>query len=648
MGYTRSNGSQVPIGLDQSVQFANKNNIAMFPYPVQGFPGLQFAFSGQSSGALQFTTLAGGAPNLAIENTFHWADSLSITRGKHNFKTGGELRRYRFDNIYGGGTVIFGPIFSSSSDNLSSGSPFADFMMGFPANANGSQLLDWARQRDIYGGGFFQDDWKVSSRLTVNMGVRYELYTQPVDARDRGGLFNAATGQFVIPGQGGFSRSIVKGDHNNWAPRLGFAYSLPPKWTIRAGAGIFYSRREQNQGVTQLGANIPNTPSIIFPSVSASGTVAPPVTISTPIVAGPSDPTLKAYTAQNPLSFTVRTPEFFNSRDPYVAQWNFSIQRELTKNLLLEVAYSGLKGSKLISRRNLDQIPIAQALAGGNLQANRPYPNINGSVGVDAAIANNAYNALNVRLEKRYSSGLNFLMNYTWSKNLESNGDGNSSFDQNGGTTLPLDSYNLQKERSYAPLDVPQVFIISYGYELPFGAGKPWMSQKGVPRYLLGGWQVNGITSRRKGFPTDIRSTRIASGNQLFATINVPDRVIGQSMYLPNAGVDGYFNPAAFTDPAQVRSVTGVPITLFGDAARRVGRGPGSTDFDFSLFRNFRIREKVNIQLRAEAFNLTNTPTFFLPSASNATLSIGNPNFGKLSSSSATGRQIQFGLKVNF
>ena len=128
----------------------------------------------------------------------------------------------------------------------------------------------------------------------------------------------------------------------------------------------------------------------------------------------------------------------------------------------------------------------------------------------------------------------------------------------------------------------------------------------------------------------------------------MPDRVTGQSLYLPNKGVNGYFNPAAFTDPGSVRSVTGVPITLFGDAARRVGRGPGSTDFDFSLFRNFRVREKTNIQFRAEAFNLTNTPTFFLPAASSPTLSLGSPNFGKLSSSTATGRQMQLALKVNF
>src|SRR5262249_46368650 len=163
----------------------------------------------------------------------------------------------------------------------------------------------------------------------VNMGFRYELYTQPVDARDRGALFDAVKGVFVVPGKNGYSRSIVDGDHNNWAPRLGFAYSLSPKWTIRSGAGIFFARREQNQGSTKMGANIRNVPALFFLVVNANGTVTPPVTISSPILIGPSDPTLSGFTPQNPLSFTGRTPDFHNSPNPYVAQWNFSIQREL-------------------------------------------------------------------------------------------------------------------------------------------------------------------------------------------------------------------------------------------------------------------------------------------------------------------------------
>jgi hypothetical protein len=647
-GYTRANGSTVPLDTAAGLAFAQKNNIALFPFPIQGFPGYSFLYSGQNSGSAQFSGIGGGNPFLSIENTFQVADNISITRGNHTFKAGGDFRRYRFDNINGGGTLIFGSIFSSSSDSSGSGAPLADFLMGYPSNTDGKQLLDWARQRDLYAGFYFQDDWKISSRLTLNLGIRYDLYTQPVDSRDRGALFDARTGFMALPGKDGFSRAIVRADHNNWAPRLGFAYAASRKFTIRSGAGIFYSRREQNNGVTQIGANIPNTPAILFPVISATGTIAPPVTLNSPIIAGQTDPKFAGITAANPVSYNTRTPDFTNVPDPYAAEWNLSLQYEIRQNLMVEASYSGTKGTKLITRQNLNQIRLADALAGRTGQADRPYPTINNSVGFDAAIGNSMYHSMNLRMEKRYSSGFAFMVNYTWSKNIESNGNGDSSYNQNGGTTLPLDTYNLWRERSYAPLDVPHVVNFNYGYQLPFGAGKHWLNQKGPADWIFGGWQINGIATYRSGFPTDIRSSRVAAANQMYATLNVPDRIQGVSMYLPDKGVDGWFNPAAFTDPLTVRNDKGNPITLFGNAARRVARGPSSKNLDFSLFKNFRIRERANVQFRAEAFNLTNTPTFFLPSASNAALTLGTANFGKLSSSSATGRQLQFGLKLSF
>jgi hypothetical protein len=197
-------------------------------------------------------------------------------------------------------------------------------------------------------------------------------------------------------------------------------------------------------------------------------------------------------------------------------------------------------------------------------------------------------------------------------------------------------------------MDLPHVFVASAAYELPFGKGKPWANQNPVARALVGGWQLNGIFTRESGYPTDIRSAIVAATNQLFATFNVPDAVTGVSMYLPNGGPDGWFNPAAFTQPGQVTNAKGAPLTKFGNLARRAGRGPGTTNLDFSVFRNFVLRERFNLQFRAEAFNISNTPAFFLPSAASPALTIGNATFGKLTASSATGRQLQFGLKLLF
>lgn len=647
-GYTRHNGSFEVAGISDGIDFANKNRIAMYPFPVQMFPNIVFSPSGLTSGSNSFTALSSGGPNLNIENTFQISDNLTWNRGSHSFKMGADLRRRRFDILFGGGQTVYGSIFSSSTEDAGSGSPLADFLLGYPAQLTGTQLPDWARLRDVYAGAYFQDDWKVNSHLTINAGIRYELFSQPVDARDRGSLFDARSGKFVVPGQPGFTRAIVDGHDLNFAPRLGFAYSASRKWTVRGGTGVFFGPRSPNQQTTVFGSNPPNAPTVITPSISASTTVTPPITISTPIQVGPTSPDLSTFTPANPLGLLIRTADFTNSRPAEIYQWNLGFQYQAFGDLVFEAAYAGTRGTRLTTRVNLNQIPWERAMAGFTTQADRLFPNVGNQVVMDSSMGNNFYNALNLRAEKRLGHGANFLVNYTWSKNLESGSGGNSAMQQNGGTTNPLDSWNLRKEKSYSAMDLPHVFVTSAGYELPFGKGKPWANQNRVARALVGGWQLNGIFTRQSGYPTDIRSGLVAATNQLFATFNVPDAVQGVSMYLPNGGPDGWFNPAAFSQPTQVRNVKGTPLTQFGNLARRVGRGPRTTNLDFSIFRSFTMRERFNLQFRAEAFNLSNTPAFFLPSAASPALTIGNASFGKLTASSATGRQLQFGLKLLF
>jgi hypothetical protein len=345
-----------------------------------------------------------------------------------------------------------------------------------------------------------------------------------------------------------------------------------------------------------------------------------------------------------PCAFTIQTNAFNYVPSPYLQEWNYSLEYELANNWLLEAAYSGAKGTHLDSRNNLNQVPFQYALEGMNTQAYRGAPTINGTGGISSSDANNKYEAVDFKLEKRYSKGLNVLVNYTISKNLETNGSGDSSYTQNGGTSLPLYAFNLNRDNGPAPLDVPQVFVASYAYELPFGRGKHFLSHGGVLDKIVGGWQVNGITTLRGGFPTDIRVDVIPP---TFATFNVPNRVPGVSMYA-GQGVNQYFNPAAFTIPGTVPSITGAPIQLFGDSARHVARGPGSVNTDFSAFKNMAIAERVTLQFRAELFDATNTPTFFLASANSPTLTVGSPVFGQLSNATAVGRQIQFALKIIF
>jgi hypothetical protein len=657
-GYVRHNGSIFGSGQD-GVGFANQHNVAMFPAPQLGFPSLSFIYSGQQSGSAEFSGWGGGDPNLNVENRFQWADNLSWIHGKHAIKTGVDIRRERFDTLKGTpffGNEIYGASFTSSSNAAGSGLPFADFLLGFPTFTQGTPMLDWGRQRSIYFGGFVEDDWKISSKLTLNLGLRYELFTQPLDDRNLGSLFNVQNGQYALPGKNGYTRAIVDGDHNNWGPRLGFAYQASQKLVFRGGAGIFYGERDQNQQVTQFSGNLPNVPVVSLPGVSATQTVSPPYTINTPITVVPTDPSLASFTPGSPFVGTIRSQGFHDARDPMLYQANFDIQYQVTGSLLLETSYSGALGRDLSSLFiNENQIPFAQALQGLNKQANRPFPNINGTVIPTFSTATNDYNAVNFRVEKRYSKGLAMLVNYTIQKNMESGGAGPDSYTQNGGTSIALDTYNIAHERSVAPIDVPQIFSASVAYELPFGPGKPWLPHGGAIGKIVGGWQLNTIATLRGGFPTDIRTSVVPP---VFNTFNVADRVSGQSMVASNWTVDSYLNPGAFSVPRTTPSVAGAQIQEFGNSARRVARGPGSRNADFSVFKNFNFTERFLLQFRAEFFNFTNTPTFFLPAASSPTLTcIGppggacnanNPLFGKLTSGTATGRQIQFGLKLYF
>ncbi len=646
-GYTRSNGSNIGRG-QESAPFAQQAGVAMFPFPVLGFPSMVFSPTGQISGTTSYSGFGGGGSNLNFENLFQWIDNVTLIRGNHAFKFGADARRHRLDQLSGGfGTHYFGSIFSSSSSDPGSGDPWADFLMGFPSlQEPGRRMLQWGRLRTIYAGSYIQDDWRITRRLTLNLGLRYELYTQPVDARDTGGQYHLNLQRFVLPGKEGFSRAMANGDHNNFGPRVGFAYQWTPKLVMRTAYGIFYGLRDQNDQTTNFYGNIPNVPTLIGPTITAGRTVTPPITINSPITLSPTDPTLKDFSPQQPAVFTIQTEAFNNVPYPYVQQWNFTLQYELKRTWLVEAAYAGSKGTKLGARNNLNQVPFEFALDGRNTQAFRRMPKINGTGGYSEGDANNKYHAFNLRLEKRYSRGFDFLLNYTVSKNLESNGSGDSSYTQNGGTSLPLYTYDRSRDNGAGPLDIPQRFVANYGYELPWGKGKRWLNVAGPLGKVVSGWQVNGITTVRGGFPTDIRTSSLVPPT--FATFNVPDRVPGVSMYVPNRGVDQYFNPAAFRLPGTVPSVTGALIPRFGDSARHVGRGPGAINFDFSLFKNTVITETTRLQFRAETFNLSNTPTFFLASGSSTSLSVGQPNFGKLSQGTAVGRQIQFGMKLIF
>jgi hypothetical protein len=338
-------------------------------------------------------------------------------------------------------------------------------------------------------------------------------------------------------------------------------------------------------------------------------------------------------------------------------QYNLDLQYQLNRTLLLEASYSGAKGDHFTSS-NIDenQEPFADAINGTNTQANRPFPNVSTTALTLFSTASSNYNALNVKVQDQMAHGLKFLANYSWQKNLMENGDGPSSFSETG-TSVLMNTYDPAASYGVSDINVAQTLTASVLYELPFGSGKHFLNVKGPVNTVLGGWVVNGILSMRTGFPSDVHTNALPP---VFASFNVGNCVPGVPMVLSHPGVDGYYNPAAFTVPLDATTSSGAKVVEYGNCAKNVLTGPTSKNLDSSIFKNFYFTDsqRVYLQFRAEAFNTTNTPTFYLPAASDPTLTCegtpgavcnsGNPSFGRLVNGSATGRQLQFAAKLYF
>jgi hypothetical protein len=659
-GYIYNNGTQ-PGSAQQGANFGAQAGLALLPSNPLGFPNIDFFYSGQpSQGTQEFTAFGGGNLNLNVQQTRQLADNVSWTHGRHSVKWGVDIRDTHFDVLEGNpffGATVYGATFSSSTDASGSGLPFADFLMGFPSSMNGQAMIAKGRQRTAYFGGYIQDDWKYSSKLTLNAGIRYELYTQPIDANNLGSVFDITTGAFAIPGNTPYSRAVVQGDHNDWGPRFGFAYQASPKLVARGGYGVFYAMRDQNQATSMLSGDTPNIPTIQLPTITAANTVAPPYTMNTPVHQVPATDSLASFTAAAPYGIEAHGESLQNEQMPRLMQYNFNLEYQQSPTRLFVVSYSGARGSHFTGAfLDENQEPFSDALNGTAIQANRPFPYMGSNIITTFANSRQHYNALNVKAQQQLAHGLQFLVNFTWQKNMETNGDGTGAYNQTGSAVAMITS-EPQRENGLAPINIGKTVSASVLYNLPFGSGRRFLNVHGPADYIVGGWVVNGILSMRTGFPSLVGTNVLPP---VFSSYNVADCVAGVPTRLSNPGVDGYFNPAAFTVPQDATSITGGKVVEYGNCGHFPLTGPSSTNLDSSLFKNFYFSESrlVYLQFRVEAFNTTNTPTFELPSAKDPTLTCegapgsvcnsGNPNFGKLVNGSATGRQMQFAAKLYF
>jgi hypothetical protein len=557
--------------------------------------------------------------------------TLSWNLGRHFLKLGGESLFVRT-----GINDLNATIGRMNFDDRFTGKSVGDLLLGLPSQLALTSFTVMNQGQSMYF-GFVQDDLKLNSGLTLNLGVRYEFSTPPREDDNRFANFDPATGGVRFAKDGGlFDRTLIHPDYNNLAPRLGFAYSPNDRWVIRGAYGIFYSHtvRQGREGL--LGFNPPFlVDNLLQTGVTGGGAIASAALfrLRDGYPSGLLDP--------NSLAPTVlRRAQDANQRTPYIQQYNFGVQHELVKDLLLDVAYVGNKGTKLPGFRNLNQRAVITNANGSQSAGPRPFPTFGDIQWMENRVLS-SYHSLQTRLEKRFSGGLAATVSYTWGKALTEAPDHIST--SGGGPGLdtgtfrePQNGNNLKADRGLAEFDVKQRLVVSYIYELPFGRSRKWGSDwKGLPELLLGGWQLSGIHALQSGLALTATlggSTVLNLGGERRARPNlIGDPELPESQRT----VQRWFNTKAFAQFSPSPQA-------FGNAGVGIMRGPGFASFDFTLGKSFRIDEVRLVQFRAEVFNAFNRANFNPPD-----IRAESSGFGQILSA-GNARIMQFGLKFHF
>ncbi|MDQ6676047.1 MAG: hypothetical protein M3Z09_01985, partial [Acidobacteriota bacterium] len=585
-------------------------------------------------------------PFINYDTTFQWTDSFSWTKGKHSFRFGTDDRRTRYNQIGAvvprgrftfGGTYTGDPSMAVAPQNA-----IADFLLGYIQTSEGQTGAPIANFRGYSLNFYAQDSWKLTPKLTVTYGLRYELEPPYLDKHDnivnidfhwandmlpvyvRAGTGDPFEGNppFKLPSSvpyvrdGRFGRRAYATDYRNWAPRIGIAYSADSKTVIRTGAGIFYVR---DIGNAQFDL-VRNAPFTIRRNESASSNIVPSLTYQVPFV------------QTGAPSFILANE--YGQKTPRIYQWSFGVQRELGGNSSLEVSYLGSAGEHL---QRLQTYNTALPGPPANINSRRPYfPIYSGGFQVLADPSHSSYHALQARFQKRFSRGFTVLSSYSWSKSID-NGSGIRTVD--GDSLTPSNDYNLRGERGLSAYDFRHRWTTSFLYELPFGKGKQFLGDANVfTNAILGGWQLGGIATLQSGFPFTLYC---GSGNFQNGGDNCyPDNLGGPSaLAMDQRGPGHWFNTANFVN--RVADPT-LPQYRYGSNGRNNILGPPLVDVDFSATKNWRLGETRGLEFRSEFFNLLNHPIFGQPNTT-----VGN-GFGTIGGTRIDAREIQFALKLNY
>lgn len=652
-------------GFDQRTLGYPDSLVRQFQIPV--FPAVNVE---------QFAALGGQSFFNSGNDTHSLIGSWTKVMGKQTLKAGGEMRLRRINFLLiqgGGGSFGFNRAFTRGPNPLTfyenAGNAVASLLLG-AANTGSVPIVSGSSLQNVYAAGYIQDDIRLTSRLTMNAGLRYETespftdrynsinyFDRDIPSPVRNSQFPDLRGGLVFASEA--SRHVWQWDRMNIAPRLGFAWSLLPKTVLRWGGGFFYAPAETSNVATAFASNAGYSASTPFVG-TIDGGLTPFRTLSNPYPEGLQQPVRDT---QGASTFLGQSPAMWDSRQtmPVTYQWNVDLQRELPGRILVDVAYAASRGVHLAFKNRqmneLDpqylslgtalnqQVPnpfFGQINVGTLAQRNvtrrqllLPFPQFTGVNIINMTMANSLYHSLQVKVDKRFSSGVGVLFAYTFGKLIS---DVNNTVSNNGGAVNnPSNTqnwYNLRQERSVSEMDVSQNLIASFVAELPFGPGKKLLSgAKGFGAALAGGWQINGIASYRTGFPLSMSATIPGGGNRPNST--------GQSAKIEadrsrGEALNRWFDTAAFTAP---------PSFSLGNVGRTLPdvRGPSIFNQDLSLIKNTRIRERVELQLRFEYFNLFNTPQFGQPNTA-----LGSGQFGRVTSTILLPRVGQVAAKINF
>ena len=565
--------------------------------------GLPYTFA--VSGA--FTTLNNNKVSTGVGNSFSEIDNLTWIKGRHTVKAGVEIRRIQLNQgNTESGTVVFPSTAAFDADQVST------------ASLNGALPINGLRKTQYYS--YIQDEFKWLPNLTVNLGARYTFFNIFHEVQGRANPFDFAT--CGAQGFCGVGASFGQPNYGDIDPRLAFAWAPTQsgRTVIRAGAGLYH---EDGQLDDQ---NLPISNEVF--AYSLSNKTIP--TLSYPITPFLADTT----------GIVSPRDDDRRRKDTYVAQWGLSVQQALPADFVGTVSYVGSSGNHLLTLSEVNVVDPATGV--------RPYPAF-GQVSWRGNRDNSNYNGLSVAVKRSFSHGLLLSANYMWSHEIDDGSDGSGD-----GDSLVAENVACQPcERADGIWDVRHVFNANAVYQLPFGPGKPFLSQPGIWRSIAGSWELTSMVVARTGFPVNVTIDRSSSlvpdGN---TTDQRPDLVPGVSLTPPGGATIGeWINPAAFAAPA---------AGTFGNAPRDVARGPGAWQMDFGVGKHFSLTERVGLEFRTEFFNIFNHPQYGLPQSDISPYLAGTQGvFGSIIQTvntttpvspvgTGTPREIQFVLRVAF